>query len=133
MQKRVEAASVERQILDELAIDDGAYRRRFRIDERCPALDRNDFRDRAEREREVNCHRVLNVDDNVRLDDRLETDLGHLHPVVAGWEIWDDVDSLGVGHARVLHSCRVVHYEHFSASDRRSRRVGHNSTDRSGG
>jgi hypothetical protein len=96
LKKCVETSSIEGQVLHELPVDHRADRRRFRVDKRGASLNRDNFRYRTQRKREVDRQGVLYVYRDVRLDDRLEADFGNLHSVIPGRKIRDNVNSFVV-------------------------------------
>ena len=131
LQQRIETAPVQWQRFDELVIDDRSDRGGLRVDQRRAAMNGYDFRYRPKRKREVERKCVLDIERDIRLDDRLEAQLRDLNAVGARRHIGDEIDSFLVRSSRILHARRVVDDENLRFSNRCARRVSHDSADRS--
>jgi len=64
----------------------------------------------------------LHVQDDIGLNNRLETHFRYLHPVVARWNVGNYVNSFIIRLSVELHTGRIVHHDNFSARNRGSRR-----------
>src|SRR4029077_2148394 len=96
LQERVEAAAIEREIFNQLAIDDGAHRRRLSVYQRRSACDGDRVGKSTDRESEVNRKRILNAERNIRLDERLESYFGNLQAIGPGRQVGQHIDALGI-------------------------------------
>ena len=74
------------------------------FDQRRTALDRHDFGHGPQWQSEVDRQRILHMDHDVGLDDRLESDLGHLNAIGTGRKIRNEIDSFTVRLRRVLNA-----------------------------
>ena len=96
-----------------------------------PAFNRHNLRYRTQRQGEIQGKSRLNVQRNVRLDDRLKTWFGYLNAVRSRRQVRNKIDTLLIRLAWILHPRGVVHHQHVRSGDRRATRVIHDSADRS--
>ena len=87
------------------------------VDHRRAALHRHGFENGPYRQGKVDRQSVLNVENNIGLDECLESHLRNLKPVRSWREIRHNIDAVVIGLAGVLHACRIVYYQDVGPDD----------------
>src|SRR5208282_3992518 len=127
----LKAATIQRHVFHVRVIDYRADRCIRGADHRRAAFNRHGFENGPYRQGKVDRESVLDVENNIGLDECLESHLGNLKPVRSWRETWYNVDAFVIGLAGVLDASRIVYHQDVSTSDYSVGGIKHKAVDSS--